>query len=100
SDWIDPGGFANHGLHSHVHDEATLRRQMAVYYGMTSFMDQHIGRVLDRLDALGIADNTLVVFTSDHGHFLGQHGLIAKAFMYDDNLRVPFIVRWPGRVPA
>src|SRR5690606_37551505 len=100
SDWKDPDDYASHGLHSHRHDEATLRKQMAVYYGMISFMDQQIGRILDRLDELGLAENTLVVFTTDHGHFLGQHGLIAKAFMYDDNLRLPFIVRWPGQVPA
>lgn len=100
SEFKDPGGQGNHGLQSHLHDEQRLREDMAIYYGMTSLMDHHIGRVLDRLDALGLADNTLVVFTSDHGHFLGQHGLIAKAFMYEDNLRVPFLARWPGRIPA
>ncbi len=52
---------------------------------MVSLMDKYIGRILDRLDALGLADNTLVVFTTDHGHFLGQHGLIAKGpFHYED----------------
>jgi arylsulfatase A-like enzyme len=72
-----------------------------VYYGMISFMDAQFGRILHRLDELGIADNTLVVFSTDHGHFLGQHGLIAKgAFHYEDLLKLPFIVRWPGRVPA
>ena len=74
---------------------------MAVYYGMVSLMDREIGRILGRLDQLGIADNTLVVFSTDHGHFLGQHGLIAKgAFHYEDLIRLPFLVRWPGRVPA
>ncbi|MCX5659432.1 MAG: sulfatase-like hydrolase/transferase [Planctomycetota bacterium] len=104
SDWSvyrEEGGHTCHGFHSHLHDEAELRRNMAVYYGMTSFMDQQIGRILGRLDALGLADNTLVVFSTDHGHFLGQHGLVAKgAFHYEDLLRVPFLVRWPGRVPA
>jgi arylsulfatase A-like enzyme len=93
--------WANHGFHSHRIDEAALRKNMAVYYGMISLMDQQIGRILHCLDALGIADDTLVVFSSDHGHLLGQHGLIAKgAFLYEDLLRLPFIVRWPGRVPA
>jgi len=74
---------------------------MAVYYGMISFMDEQIGRILDRLDELGIAEDTLVVFTTDHGHFLGQHGLTAKgAFHYDDLLRLPFVVRWPAHVLA
>lgn len=94
-------GFANHGFHSHLTDEATLRKQIAVYYGMISFMDAQIGRILDKLDELGIADNTLVVFTTDHGHFFGQHGLVAKGpFHYEDLLKLPFVVRWPGKVPA
>lgn len=93
--------FGNHGFHSHLVDDEKLRKNMAVYYGMISFMDQQIGRILDALDRLGIADNTVVVFTTDHGHFLGQHGLTAKgAFHYDDLLRLPFIVRYPGQVPA
>ncbi len=84
--------WANHGFHSHLISNEALRKNMAVYYGMISFMDAQIGRILDRLDALGIADNTLVVFSTDHGHFLGQHGLIAKgAFHYEDLLRLPFI---------
>jgi len=90
-----------HGGHSHLHDRDQLKKDMAVYYGMISFMDQEIGRILASLDGLGLAEDTLVVFTSDHGHFLGQHGLIAKCIHhYEDLLRVPFIVRWPGRVPA
>jgi len=90
-----------HGGHSHLHDRQELKKDMAVYYGMVSFMDQEIGRILEALDRLGLAENTLVVFTTDHGHFLGQHGLIAKCIHhYEDLLRVPFIVRFPGRVPA
>jgi arylsulfatase A-like enzyme len=93
--------FSIHGAHSHLHDREELKKKMAIYYGMTSFMDQEIGRILDSLDRHGIADNTLVVFTTDHGHFLGQHGLIAKAIHhYEDLLRIPFIVSYPGQVPA
>ena len=93
--------YGSHGFQSHRHDRARLQQDMAVYYGMISFMDQQIGRVLDRLDQLGIAENTLVVFSTDHGHFLGQHGLIAKgAFHYEDLLRLPFLVRYPGLIPA
>jgi len=68
---------------------------------MVSLMDKHIGRIMARLDALGLSKNTIVVFTTDHGHFYGQHGLVAKGpFHYEDMIRVPFIVRWPGKVPA
>ncbi|MEE4193948.1 MAG: sulfatase-like hydrolase/transferase [Anaerolineae bacterium] len=97
----EEGGNGLHGFHSHLHSEAELRASMAAYYGMISLMDQEIGRILDKLDELGIADNTLVVFTTDHGHFLGQHGLIAKgAFHYEDLLRVPLLVRYPRHIPA
>lgn len=101
SEWRETP-FANHGFHSHRITPEAMRRNIAVYYGMTSFMDDRIGRILQRLDELGIAENTLVVFTTDHGHFLGQHGLNAKgAFLYEDLLRLPFIVRWPGGgIPA
>lgn len=93
--------YHNHGFHSHLCDPAGLRQDMAVYFGMISLMDQQLGRILDALAACGAAENTLVVFTTDHGHFLGQHGLRAKgAFHYEDMLRLPFLVRYPGRVPA
>jgi arylsulfatase A-like enzyme len=96
--WEDQG---IHGFECHVRDPDEIRKDMAIYYGMVSFMDQQIGRILQRLDELGLARDTLVVFTSDHGHFLGQHGLVAKGpFHYEDMLRVPMIVRWAGGVPA
>lgn len=101
SDFDEEGGHKCHGFHSHVRDEAELRQDMACYYGMVSFMDHEIGRILDKLDELGLRENTLVVFTTDHGHFLGQHGLVAKgAFHYEDMIKVPMIARWPGKLPA
>ncbi len=101
SEFNEAGGHALHGYSSHRHEYEPLQQKMACYYGMTSLMDREIGRILDSLDRLGIADNTLVVFTSDHGHFLGQHGLIAKgAFHYEDMVKVPMIARWPGHIPA
>lgn len=94
-------GYYVHGFHSHVHDEKSLRKDIAVYYGMISLMDKYIGRILDKLDELGLSDSTLVVFTSDHGHFFGHHGLIAKgAFHYEDMIKVPLIVRCPDKIPA
>ncbi len=99
--WEEPDGAHLHGCSSHLQDRESLAREIAVYYGMISFMDKYIGKILDRLDELGIADNTLIIFTSDHGHFFGQHGLNAKGpFHYEDLIRVPFIASWPGKIPA
>jgi len=83
------------------YDREALKKDMACYYGMVSFMDKEIGRILDALDERGLTETTLVVFTTDHGHFLGQHGLTQKAIHhYEDLLKVPYIVRYPGQVPA
>jgi arylsulfatase A-like enzyme len=101
SAWREPEGNAMHGFHSHLHDRDELAKDIATYYGMISLMDKYIGVILDKLTALGLAENTLVVFTTDHGHFYGHHGLIAKgAFHYEDMVKVPMIARFPGRIPA
>lgn len=92
--------YANHGLHSHRYNREKLKKDIAVYYGMISLMDKYIGKILDKLDQLGLAENTIVVFTTDHGHFFGQHGLIAKGpYHYEDMIKIPFIVRCPGKIP-
>jgi arylsulfatase A-like enzyme len=58
-------------------------------------VDDNLGRVLDYLDESGLAENTIVVYTSDQGYFLGEHGLWDKRFMYDESIRMPFLVRYP-----
>ncbi len=94
-------GHGMHGFRSHLHDPKQLRRQIAVYYGMVSLMDKYIGKILDKLDELGLSDNTIVVFTTDHGDFFGHHGLIHKGpFHYEDMIKIPFIARYPGNIPA
>ncbi|MBA2666552.1 MAG: sulfatase-like hydrolase/transferase [Trueperaceae bacterium] len=73
---------------------ATMRRD---YHANVAFADEEIGRVLAALDALGLRDRTLVVFASDHGDMIGDHGLLVKgAFFFDPCVRVPLLMRWPG----
>jgi arylsulfatase A-like enzyme len=62
--------------------------------------DEAVGRLLDFLDENGLAENTIVVYTGDHGFFLGDHGWFDKRFMYEQAIRVPWIVRYPGKVKA
>lgn len=71
------------------------------YLGEVSLLDAQVGRLLDTLERLGVAENTLVVYTPDHGDMCGSHGMMDKHFvMYDDILRVPLLLRWPGVLPA
>ncbi len=69
-----------------------------MYYRYCEMVDAAIGRVVDALDASGEADNTLLVYTSDHGEGLGHHGLFTKAFMYESSARVPFYLSYPDHV--
>jgi arylsulfatase A-like enzyme len=78
------------------HQVRTMRQ---VYYGQISLVDAEVGRLLDYLDERGLAENTLIVYTSDHGDYMGDHGLMTKSpALYDCLVRVPLIVRWPGHV--
>lgn len=70
------------------------------YYAQSSNIDWNVGRLLDALDREGLARDTIVVFTSDHGEMFGSHGRRAKYIFYEEAARVPFLVRWPGRAPA
>lgn len=78
--------------------EAAMREILAVYYGMVSFVDEQIGRVLQTVRALGLEENTLILFTSDHGDYAGQHGLVEKwdADLRDCLLKVPCILAGPN----
>src|SRR5688572_22432583 len=72
------------------------QRYMRDYLATVQSVDDNIGRVLKYLDDSGLARNTIVVYTSDQGFFLGDHGMYDKRFMYEESLRMPFVVRWPG----
>ncbi len=77
--------------------ERGWRALIARYWGLCSQVDTHVGRVLDALDEAGLADNTIVVYTSDHGDMMGDHQLLAKCVMYEPAVRVPLLIRLPGR---
>jgi arylsulfatase A-like enzyme len=72
------------------------QRYMQDYLACVQSVDDNVGRLLDWLDRNGLARNTVVFYTSDQGFFLGEHGLYDKRFMYEESLRMPLLVRWPG----
>jgi arylsulfatase A-like enzyme len=79
---------------------AVIRDMKQCYYALVKEVDYWVGQLLDRLDALGLASNTLVVFTSDHGEMLGDHGRSSKSVLYEGACRVPGLLRLPGVIPA
>ena len=86
--WVAPCGYG---------DDATLGAAIAATYGMIECIDDGVGQILAGLEAHGCADNTIIVFTSDHGDMLGDHGLFLKGFMhYRGTLQVPLVIRAPG----
>ncbi len=74
------------------------QRYMQDYLATIQSVDDNLGRLLAFLDTSGLARNTIVIYTSDQGFFLGDHGLFDKRFMYEESLRMPFIVRWPAQI--
>ena len=81
-------------------EERRVRIARAAYFGLCERIDQLIGRVLDRLERGGLADNTLVVYCSDHGEMAGEHGCWTKNTYYEGSVGVPLIARLPGLVPV
>ncbi len=69
------------------------------YFAMMTGVDEQFGRILAALNEQGLEDNTIVIFTSDHGNSLGTHGQVSKNTHYEESMRVPLLVRWPGEIP-
>ena len=81
-------------------DTAVLKEALKVYYANIGFIDDSVGRIVSALKENGIADDTIVVFCSDHGDFMGEHDMTCKGGVFYDCLtRVPLVISWPGRIP-
>ncbi|MBN2138669.1 MAG: sulfatase-like hydrolase/transferase [Sedimentisphaerales bacterium] len=76
-----------------------LQKWRRNYYAMAANLDHNIGRLLDTLKKTGLADNTIVVFTSDHGEMFGAQGRRAKNIFYEEAARIPFLISWPNKIP-
>ena len=83
--------------------ERRKKRGWSVYKGYhahVTAIDRELGRVMAKLDELGLANDTILVYTSDHGSLLGSHGVGGKRQPYEESIKTPFLIRWPGVVPA
>ncbi len=85
-----------------MNDEEKMRwkyqRYMQDYLACISSVDDNVGRVLDYLDVNGLSDNTMVIYTSDQGFYLGEHGWFDKRFIYDESFKTPLLIRWPNKI--
>lgn len=79
-------------------ERADLPEWMRVYYAMIANLDDNIGRLLDAIRCMGLEEDSIIVFTSDHGEMFGAHGRRAKNIFYEEAVRVPFLIRWKGQL--
>ena len=79
-----------------LNTEQAWRNLIARYWGLCSLVDTHVGTILDTLDQCGLTDDTIVVFTSDHGDLMGSHRLRGKGLMFEESVRVPLLIHVPG----
>lgn len=92
------GAYGGHGLSSARLSEHEHRRIVAAYYAMIELLDDQVGRIIEALEATGQRENTIIIYMSDHGEMLGDHGILLKGpYFYDCAIRVPLIMSWPGR---
>lgn len=91
-----PNGMRDETLAPFPRTEIAIKTHRREYYALVTHLDVQIGRILDALESAGIAKNTYVILTADHGLALGRHGLLGKQSMFEHSLRVPFIIRGPG----
>jgi arylsulfatase A-like enzyme len=80
--------------------KVNLPEMQRIYYAMTANLDHNLGRLLAAMEQMGLNENTIFVFTSDHGEMFGAHGRVFKLTFYDEASRIPMLIRWPGKIPA
>lgn len=92
--------FTTQGMDSIAARKKIYQKMIKDYLRCGAAIDDNIGRLLKMLDEKGLTDNTIVVYVSDQGYFLGEHGFFDKRMMYEESLRMPFVIRYPKEIPA
>ena len=92
--------FSTEGMGTEEGRRAIYQKMVRDYMRCAAAIDDNIGRLLDFLDSEGLSNNTIVVYVSDQGYFLGEHGFFDKRIMYEEPLRMPMVIRYPKEIPA
>ncbi|RIA08583.1 arylsulfatase A-like enzyme [Flavobacteriaceae bacterium MAR_2010_72] len=92
--------FVVDGLDSIAKRKYTYQKMVKDFMRSAAAIDDNIGRLLDYLETSGLAENTVVIYTADQGYFLGEHGFFDKRLIYEESLRMPFVIRYPEEIPA
>lgn len=92
--------FSTKGMQKTAARQAAYQKLIRDYLRCGATVDDNIGKLLNALDKMGIADNTIVVYVSDQGYFLGEHGFFDKRMFYEESARMPFVIRYPKKIPA
>ena len=92
--------FATEGMDSIATRRYTYQKLVKDFMRSGAAIDDNIGRILDYLEASGLAENTVVIYTADQGYFLGEHGFFDKRLIYEESLRMPFVIRYPKEIQA
>ena len=97
SDSLDPYGDSWSNEHK---TQKMIAEWMRVYYAMTTNLDWNFGRLISSIKDAGIIDNTIIIFTSDHGEMFGSHGRMKKNIFYEESIRVPFLIHWRNELSS
>lgn len=98
--WLEKPSTRVWTLLSEGMTEENLKKAKAQYFGQVKCIDDNIGKLLKSLESIGKLDDTIVIFSTDHGEYMGEHGIMYKNQLYETAYRIPFLIRWPEKIKA
>jgi iduronate 2-sulfatase len=101
-DWDDipKAGISKNSVGSGLNAELDKQKVLEAYYASVAFMDAQVGKIINAVNRLGLRDNTIIVFTADHGYHLGEHDFWQKMSLHEESTRIPLIIHVPGKQPS